>query len=139
MNKTRSSVALALVLVILASALTGMGQPTPTYHEDCVDGIPNPPDTAQGSQDIFSQGCAEYPYSDGNGEEFTPIQDRYGQNFDEYPSLFEYHMIHSPDPQTIEAILCVSLGFGWYTTNSDSQEASQYISDNMIDCSPYMP
>ena len=138
MNKTRSSVALALVLVILASALTGMGQPAPTYHEDCIDGIDNPPDT-NGGIDIFSSGCAEYPYSDGNGEEPTPQQDRYSQGFDEYPSLFEYHMIYSPDTQTIEAILCFSLGFGWYVTNSDSQEASQYISDNMVDCSPYLP
>jgi hypothetical protein len=138
MNKTRSSVALALVLVILASALTGMGQPAPTYHEDCIDGIDNPPDT-NGGEDIFSSGCAEYPYSDGNGEEPTPQQDRYSQGFDKYPSLFEYHMMYSPDLQTLEVILCISLGFGWYVTNADSQEASQYISDNMIDCSPYMP
>jgi len=138
MNKTRSSVALALVLVILASALTGMGQPAPTYHEDCIDGIDNPPDT-NGGEDIFSSGCAEYPYSDGNGEEPTPQQDMYSQGIDEYPSLFEYHMMYSPDLQTLEVILCISLGFGWYVTNADSQEASQYISDNMIDCSTYMP
>ena len=138
MNNARNGVALALFLLILASALVGMGQPAPTYHEDCIDGIDNPPDT-NGGQDIFSQGCAEYPYSDGNGEEFTPIEDRYSQAIDDYPSLFEYHMTYSTDPGTLEAILCTSLSFGFYATSEDTQDASQYISDNMIDCSPYMP
>jgi hypothetical protein len=138
MNNARNGIALALFLLIVATALTGMAQPTPTYHEDCVDSIDNPPNT-NGGADIFSQGCAEYPYSDGNGEELTPLQDRYSQAFDKYPSLFEYQMNNSPDMQTIEAVLCASLGFGWYVTNDDSQDASQYISDNMIDCSPYMP
>lgn len=138
MNNARNGIALALFLLILATAFTGMAQPAPTYHEDCIDEIDNPPNT-NGGVDILSVGCAEYPYSDGNGEEPTPSQDRYSQSIDEYPSLFEYHMMYSPDPQTLEAILCYSLGFGWYATNSDSQEASQYISDNMIDCSPYMP
>jgi len=139
MNNARNGIALALFLLILATAFTGMAQPAPTYHEDCVDGIPNPPNTAPGSQDIFSVGCAEYPYSDGNGEEATPSSEQYSQALEEYPSLFEYHINNSPDPQTIESVLCFSLSFGWYVIDSDSQDASQYISDNMIDCSAYMP
>ena len=138
MNNARNGIALALFLLILATAFTGMAQPAPTYHEDCTDGIDNPPNT-NGGEDIFSQGCAEYPYSDGNGEEFTTSQDRYSQSIDDYPSLFEYHMNYSPDAFTLEAILCSALGFGWYATSDDAQDASQYISDNMIDCSPYMP
>jgi hypothetical protein len=139
MKNARNGIALALFLLILATAFTGMAQPAPTYHEDCIDGIPNPPNTSQGSEDIFSDGCAEYPYSDGNGEEPTPPEDRYSQAIDDYPSLFEYHMTYSPDPLTLEVVLCTALAFGFYATSADAQDASQYISDNMIDCSPYIP
>lgn len=77
---------LFLFFAVMVNALVGTSQIG--IHEDCLDGLDNDGDSFT---DFGDNDCAIYPYADGNGEEFTPEQDRmngeayiHGNAFDAY-------------------------------------------------------
>ena len=123
-----------LFLGIIASAFGGSVSSGVTIHQECEDGIDN---NGNFDIDIGDLGCFEYPYSDGNGEDETPIEDRYKSNTP-YPSLLNYHIDNTTPGPEEEAVICSALAFGLYDPE-DSQSASEYIAANGYDCSPYMP
>ena len=123
-----------LFLGIIASAFNGSVSSGVTIHQDCQDGIDNNGDF---NIDIGDIGCFEYPYSDGNGEDPTPIEDRYTKNV-EYPSLFDYHIQNTTPGGQEEAVVCTALGFGLYSPE-DEQSANEWAFNNGFDCSSYMP
>lgn len=91
MNNARNGIILALVLLLLATAFTGINTPL-GYSSECTDGLDNDGDlnAIDGGIDVEDDSCFYYPYNDGNGESDTPINERYNSIRD-YPSLFEYH------------------------------------------------
>lgn len=124
----------SLFLVIIAAAFGGSPAADMSIHQECEDGIDN---NGNFDIDIGDIGCFEYPYADGNGEDPTPMNERYTRNVP-YPSLFDYHIENTtPGPQE-EAVVCSALGFGLYNSE-DSQSASEFVATNGIDCSPYIP
>ena len=111
-----------LLFLMLGSALVGI---TPVgIHEDCKDGIDNT-DPLDGNIDGDDEGCYNYPYEDGNGEETTPPSSRYSG--ESYSSLFEFHRDYSSDP--LESI-CTAIDFTLYTQPSDLNSANDYINEN---------
>lgn len=121
-----------LFLGIIAAAFTGSGIQYIGIHAECEDGIDN---NQNGFIDIGDDGCFEYPYQDGAGEDITDPASRYQGN--NYVSLFDYHLQIS-QPGQDEAVICTALGFGFYLPE-DQQKAEQWINENAVDCSPYLP
>ncbi len=126
---TKGGLAVGVLLLgmLLGNALTGaivIG-----YHPECIDQDDNDQD---GFVDGMDQECAEYPYADGNGEDFTPMAER--STGDAYESFFEYHIDHmvtGTDAQ-IDTI-CGNLVFQLYD-EADNEAALQWENDNKANC-----
>lgn len=105
----RASVLIALFLGIIAASFTGdlseIG-----YSYECTDGLDNDGDlnAIDGGIDSGDLSCFEYPFSDGNGETNTPLNERYTSNRD-YPSLFHYHRDYGSF-----STVCDAYGNGYY-------------------------
>lgn len=105
----RASVLIALFLGIIASSFAGdlseIG-----YSQECIDSIDNDGDqfAIDGGIDSGDLSCFEYPFSDGNGETDTPLNERYTSNRD-YPSYFHYHRDYGGF-----YVVCEAYGNGWY-------------------------
>ena len=115
--------------LILGNALAGI---TPVgYHADCIDSIDNDGDSMV---DGLDNDCEVYPYSDGNGEEPTPLDERYQDS--NYKSLFEYHRDFMPTmSQEQSDVVCfyIALQPGGYE-EPDLQNAIEWTTENQINC-----
>lgn len=128
---TKGSLAVGVLLLgmLLGNAITGalvIG-----YHPDCIDGIDN-------NEDSFIDGmdnqCNEYPYADGNGEDFTPMEDRMTE--DSYVSLFEYHrdyMQFMSQGQIDTICFNIQVQPGGYE-EPDTQNAIEWTIENNVNC-----
>lgn len=128
--KRNSALAVGLVLaLVLGNALAGI---TPVgYHADCIDSIDNDGDSMV---DGLDNDCEVYPYADGNGEEPTPLGERYQDS--NYKSLFEYHRDFMPtmsQEQTDVVCFYIALQPGGYE-EPDLQNAIEWTSENQINC-----
>jgi len=87
----RAGAILALFLILIAASFSGKVEAL-AISSECTDGLDNDGDlnSIDGGIDVEDDACLSYPYNDGNGEEVTPINERYN-SIREYPSLFEYH------------------------------------------------
>jgi hypothetical protein len=77
-------VSIGLVFVVLFALSAVVGNNSIGIHPECKDGIDNDLDSPPGQSNIdyTDDDCFAYPYADGNGESFTPEQDR--RNSDRY-------------------------------------------------------
>lgn len=97
MKKTGS---VGITVILLLSLFTILeGSSTANLHPTCIDEqyqndgdsdfdfgqFAQPPNVGYERVDLE---CVVYPFSDGNGEFFTPVQDRYN-GYDNYPELFD--------------------------------------------------
>ena len=87
----RAGAILALFLVLIAASFSGKVEAL-AISSECIDGLDNDGDlnSIDGGIDVEDAACFEYPYNDGNGEEVTPLNERY-TSIREDPSWFEYH------------------------------------------------
>ena len=131
-SNKRSMGIVFLFLAILAGAFAGSAPQYIGIHSDCEDGIDN---NDNGYIDVEDEGCFQYPYEDGSGEDLTDIASRYTGN--NYVSLFDYHLEIS-QPGQEEAVICTASVFGFYLPEDD-QKANQWINENNANCEPYMP
>ena len=106
-NKKSMGIVL-LFLGILAAAFAGSPPQYIGIHADCEDGVDN---NDNGFIDIGDEGCLQYPYEDGAGEDFTDPALMYQGN--NYVSLFDYHLQIS-QPGQDEAVICTASAFGFY-------------------------
>lgn len=126
---TKGGLAVGVLLLgmLLGNAITGtlvIG-----YHADCIDQVDNDED---GFVDGMDPECTEYPYSDGNGEEFTPMDER--STGDSYQSFFQYHidyMVTGSQEQTDS--ICANIVLDNYD-ESDMEAALQWENDNQANC-----
>jgi len=128
--KKNSALAVGVILAVLfGNALAGI---TPTgYHADCIDGVDNDGDSFTDGDD---SDCAEYPYADGNGEDPTPMDERYQDS--NYKSLFQYHrdfMEMSSQQQTDQICSYIQIQPGGYE-EPDLQNAIDWTTENNINC-----
>jgi len=116
-----------LLAMLLGNSLVGIN--AIGYHADCIDNLDN-------DQDGFVDGddpeCNEYPYSDGNGEDFTPMEER--STGDTYKSLFEYHRDYMPPLSDNQlSVIC-----GYYLTgqypDSDGENFNNWANENDVNC-----
>ena len=135
-NTTKGGLAVGVLLLgmLLGNAITGalvIG-----YHAECIDGIDNNED---GLIDGMDSACSEYPYADGNGEDFTPMEDR--MNKDSYLSLFEYHRDYM-QPMSQEQIdtICayILIQPGGYE-EPDTQNGIEWTIENNVNCEMHGP
>lgn len=125
-NATKNGMAIAglILAVIMGNALAGIG--VIGYHAECIDAIDNDGD---GQTDGMDLQCAEYPYSDGNGESETPMEQR-STSSDSYASFFEYHETFM-DPlsqEQVDTICILSQTQGYDST--DQQKADEWQTAN---------
>jgi len=116
-----------LLAMLLGNSLVGINPIG--YHSDCIDALDNDQD---GFVDGMDPECAEYPYSDGNGEDLTPMEER--STGDSYQSLFDYHrdyMEPLSDPQ-IDTI-CFAVATGQYT-DEDGEKFNTWSIENSVNC-----
>jgi len=128
MNNARNGLILALILGLIATAFTGVNTPL-GYSSECSDGIDNDQDSGSisGGIDADDAGCFYYPFNDGNGEETTPIGERYNSIRD-YPSLFEYHRDYGGFPK-----VCDAYSFGLYDSDPlEKIEANTWLDSQGI-------
>ncbi len=116
-----------LLAMLLGNALTGMA--VIGYHPECIDQEDNDLD---GDIDGMDYECMEYPYADGNGEDYTPFDER--STGDSYQSLFEYHRdymqpMSNPQVDTI----CFNIQTGEYN-DDDGEKANAWKIENNVDC-----
>lgn len=116
-----------LLAMLLGNALTGIA--VIGYHPECIDQDDNDQD---GFVDGMDPECAEYPYADGNGEDFTPIEDRL--TGDSYQSLFEYHRDYM-DPLSNPQIdtICFAVATGQYS-DADGEKFNTWSIENDVNC-----
>jgi len=128
-NRRKGSLAVGAILLalLMGNALTGMS--VVGYHPECIDQDDNDQD---GFVDGMDQECAEYPYADGNGEDFTPMNER--STDDAYESLFEYHIDHmvTGTNEQIDTI-CANIVLQLYD-EADNEAALQWENDNQANC-----
>ena len=127
---TRNGMAIAglILAVIMGNALAGIG--VIGYHAECIDAIDNDGDGQTDGMDIQ---CTNYPYSDGNGESETPMEQR-STSSDSYASLFEYHETYM-DPLSdhqVDSICFYSQTQGYDST--DQQKADEWTIENAVNC-----
>jgi len=90
---TSKASGLALVAVVVL-AMGMAGTRAVEFHKDCLDGIDN---DGSGDFDFFEE-CLAYPYADGNGEQYTPVDERFNSIAAAYVSpngfanAFEYNV-----------------------------------------------
>jgi hypothetical protein len=126
-KKYQSGAIIAVFLLLIASAFAGSGPRFVGIHEECIDGIDNEGD---GDIDVYDNECYFYPFEDGNGEEDTPVNQRYTEN--RYVSLFDYHLQYAP-PGSEEATVCFALSVQLYD-ESDEQKAQNWVDENQVNC-----
>lgn len=116
-----------LLAMLLGNALTGVA--VVGYHSECIDQDDNDQD---GFVDGMDPECSEYPYADGNGEDFTPMEDRL--TGDSYASLFEYHRDYM-DPLSDAQIetVCFHVALGKYS-DADGEKSTTWSIENSVNC-----
>jgi len=116
-----------LLAMLLGNSLTGLNPIG--YHADCMDNVDNDQD---GMIDGMDYECTEYPYADGNGEDYTPKNQQYSD--DSYKSLFEYHRDYM-DPLSNEQIdaVCFHVQTGKYS-ESDGEKFTTWSIENNVNC-----
>ncbi len=116
-----------LLAMLLGNSLVGINPIG--YHADCIDAVDNDQD---GDVDGMDYECVEYPYADGNGEDYTPFQER--STGDSYQSFFEYHRDYM-QPMSIPQIdtICINIAIGEYN-DDDAQKANAWTIENDVDC-----
>lgn len=122
----RAGAILALFLVLIAASFSGKVQPLDISSE-CTDGLDNDGDlnAIDGGIDVDDAACFSYPYNDGNGEQVTPINERY-TSIREYPSLFEYHRDYGTWGN-----VCFGYGNGYYDEFPEQKaEADSWLDAN---------
>jgi hypothetical protein len=118
MNKNQGFGLTALFLITMAYALTGASAPV-GIHVECADAIDNDGDLAVDADD---QECIDYPFADGNGESFTPIDDRFTADGGYTMSAYDYWYdalvggTYTGDP-------CMLMAGSWYGPNNDGSGA----------------
>lgn len=120
------------MLLLVATAFTGTSLKAIEIHSDCEDGLDNDLD---GQIDIEDDPCFQYPYADGNGEQETPLNERYTSS--SYVSLFDYHIENSAQ-EYLEEVVCFALTTGLYN-ESDEQKAINWTVENDVDCTGQGP
>jgi hypothetical protein len=131
-DKTRNGLIVAIMLLLVATAFTGTSLKTIEIHSDCEDSLDNDLD---GQIDLEDDPCYVYPYADGNGEQETPLNERYTSS--KYVSLFDYH-IQNSGPHYVEEAVCFALTTGMYN-ESDEQKAINWSIENDVDCESQGP
>jgi hypothetical protein len=116
-----------LLAMLLGNALTGMT--VIGYHPECIDQDDNDQD---GFVDGMDPECSEYPYADGNGEDFTPMEER--STGDSYQSFFEYHRDYmEPMSQPQIDTICFNIVTGEYN-DDDGEQANSWATENNVNC-----
>ena len=131
-DNTRNGLIVTIMLLLVATAFTGTSLKTIEIHSDCKDGLDNDGDQ---QIDIEDDPCFSYPYADGNGEEETPLNERYTSS--SYVSLFDYHIQNAPVGAE-EPMICFALQTGMYG-ESDVEKAIEWTIQNDVDCSGQGP
>jgi len=116
-----------LLAMLLGNSLVGIN--AIGYHADCIDNADN-------DQDGFVDGddpeCSEYPYSDGNGEDMTPMEQR--SSSESYKSLFEYHRDYmQPLSENQISVICGYDATGQYP-ESDGEKFNSWVNENNVNC-----
>lgn len=93
-NNSRFAVTAGLFLFFAVAVNALIGTPVTQIHEDCLDGIDNDTD---GTIDFGDIDCQTYPYADGNGEEFTPEQDRMNEEAYIHGNAFDAYLVYWAD------------------------------------------
>ena len=130
-------VSIGLVFVVLFALSAVVGNNSIGIHPECKDGIDNDdPDNLQPKVDYADDDCFAYPYADGNGETFTPEQDRRtGERYldgNAYNYWYDYAINNGIN---WDFAICASLGAaptGWspiYQTDAHTLEVN-YVSNN---------
>ena len=114
MNKNQGFGLTALFLITMAYALTGAAAPV-GIHVECSDAIDNDGDMAVDADD---QECIDYPFADGNGESFTPIDDRFTADGGYTMSAYDY-WYDALVGETYTGDPCVPNYAAWYGPNND--------------------
>lgn len=128
-------VSIGLVFVVLFALSAVVGNNSIGIHPECKDGINNDNDP-NGHIDYADDDCFAYPYADGNGETFTPEQDRRtGEKYlkgNAYNYWYDYAINNGIN---WDFAICPSLGApptGWspiYQTDAHTLEVN-YVSNN---------
>ena len=128
-------VSIGLVFVVLFALSAVVGNNSIGIHPECKDGINNDNDLS-GHIDYADNDCFSYPYADGNGESFTPEQDRRtGDRYldgNAYNYWYDYAINNGIN---WDFAICPSLGApptGWspiYQTDAHTLEVN-YVSNN---------
>ncbi len=128
MKAKQTALALLLIGLIGATALVGISPIS--YHEECMNGLDDDSDNAA---DGLDNQCFYYPFEDGNAENPTPLEERYGSS--NYESLFEYHRDFTGNDLAITAdLICLAQDEEIYD-EKDYFAAAQWITDNQFTCS----
>lgn len=102
----------------MAYALTGAASPV-GIHAECSDIIDNDGDLFVDAED---QDCIDYPFADGNGESYTPIDDRFNADGGYTMTAYDYWFdalvagTYTGDP-------CNLNSSSWYGPNNDGSGA----------------
>lgn len=116
-----------LLAMLLGNSLVGINPIG--YHADCIDDVDNDQD---GMIDGMDYECSEYPYADGNGEDYTPKHEQ--NSGDSYKSLFEYHRDYMAlgSTEQIDAV-CFHFQTGKYS-ESDGEKFNIWSIENTVNC-----
>lgn len=150
--------AAVFVLLITAGALVGTAQPI-GVHPECLDDIDNDGDAVfgnpEGGVDINGapngpavsplmlypdRSCVEYPFADGNGESFTPPEERFTSSKGYIGTAFEVFLMHEAEhdesdiaqgeiPRS-ERMPCEYPPIDWFPVEDGSRDQA------MLYCSP---
>jgi phosphatidylserine decarboxylase len=131
-DNTRNGLIVTIMLLLVATAFTGTALKTIEINSDCQDGFDNDGDD---QIDIEDDPCFEYPYADGNGEEETPLNQRYTSS--NYVSLFDYHIENAPLGAEVPMI-CFAFETNMYN-EEDQQKATNWFIENDVDCTGQGP
>ena len=132
----RKGASFATFVILLLLAMSVRGTNSIGIHPECKDGIDNDDIDNPSKIDYGDDDCFAYPYADGNGESFTPEQDR--RTGDKYLDGNAYNYWYNyaiNNGINWDFAVCASLGApptGWspiYQTDSHNLEVS-YVSNN---------
>ena len=116
-----------LLAMLLGNSLVGINPIG--YHADCIDALDNDQD---GFVDGMDGSCSDYPYSDGNGEDITPMDERYSG--ESYKSLFDFHL-NFMEPLSNPQIdrVCFAVATGQYS-DADGEKYNTWSNENSVNC-----
>ena len=128
MKRNSAAVAGIILAIFLGNALAGFAPVG--YHADCIDQVDNDGD---GMIDADDPECTEYPYSDGNGEEFTPQSSKsYDGTATGFDSLPDY-IATSLDPMIVENNMCAGIVLNLFN-EPDMADALEYEYSLNMNC-----